>query len=50
MIINNIEQRYVSLYQLYIFLRVLVETYGDNFPTQDACLRWFRRLKNGDLT
>ena len=29
--------------------RILVETYGDNVLTQDACVRWFRRFKSGDF-
>ena len=29
--------------------RILVETYGDNILTQDACVRWFRRFKSGDF-
>lgn len=29
--------------------RILVQTYGDNVPTQDACVRWFRRFKSGDF-
>ena len=29
--------------------RILVETYGEDVPTQDACLRWFRRFKCGDF-
>ena len=26
-----------------------METYGDNFLTQDAYVRWFRRFKSGDF-
>lgn len=29
--------------------RILVETYGDNVPTQDTCVRWFKRFKIGDF-
>lgn len=30
--------------------RILVETYGDSHvPTQDACVRWFRKFKRGDF-
>ena len=28
---------------------ILVETYGDNVLTQNACVRWFRRVKSGDF-
>ena len=29
--------------------RILVETYGENIPTKDACVRWFIRFKSGDF-
>ena len=29
--------------------RILVETYGYNVPTQEACICWFRRFKSSDF-
>lgn len=29
--------------------RILVETYGDNAPSQKTCERWFNRFKNGNF-